>query len=105
MILALIASSILDHNRRVFDTLLRVARPALAGRTAAESKALLSEVVRAFVSSLSPSRDPELRVAQFALLDSFLLGGAEDDPRISRACRRLPAREECIGVRRAGPRR
>lgn len=66
-------------GRREFGSLLRLARPALAGRTREEGRALLRQVVDVFTATLDPaSCSPQLRIAQLALLDSFLLGGQEE---------------------------
>jgi len=63
-----------SHERRVFDTLLRVHRPALAGRTRDEAEELCGLVIDAFAAASEPSREPELRVSLLALLDSFVTG-------------------------------
>lgn len=69
-----------SHGRRVFDTLLRVSRPALCGRTIDEARSNVESIVHVFVETLSPSREPELRVAQLALLDAFICPSAAASP-------------------------
>jgi hypothetical protein len=64
--------------RREFDTLLRVARPALCGRSRHEARRLAACVVHVFAVTLHPGCAPELRVAQLALLDSFIVGGSSN---------------------------
>ena len=66
-------------GRRLFDTLLRLGRASLSGRSAPEAAALVRAVVDAFVASLAPDSDPALRIAQLALCDSFILGPEEEE--------------------------
>jgi hypothetical protein len=61
--------------RRAFDTLLRVARPALAGADGSGAAALVGAALDAFAASLAPSREPEVRLAQLVLLEAFVSGG------------------------------
>ena len=75
-------------GRRELDTLLRIARPALCGRSRREAHQLIARVVAVFTATLAPSwSSPEMRVAQLALLDSFIVGddsssgdGGDDRP-------------------------
>jgi len=67
------------YHRRLFDTLLRVARPALAGRSWHECVANVEACVDAFGVSLAPHRDADLRVVSLALLDAFIIGAADPE--------------------------
>lgn len=58
--------------RRCFDTLLRIVRPALCGRNLIEARTLVEKTIHCFINTLSPSREPELRVSMLALLDTFI---------------------------------
>jgi hypothetical protein len=67
------------YHRRLFDTLLRVARPALAGCSWHECVANVEACVDAFGVSLAPHRDADLRVVSLALLDAFIIGAADPE--------------------------
>mgnify|MGYP001147442535 CR=1 FL=1 len=68
-------------DRRAFDALVRVARPALAGASTPDSDALTDAVTSLFVVTLAPSRDPELRLAMLASLDALIVGDASRSTR------------------------
>jgi hypothetical protein len=68
-----------SYHRRLFDTLLRVARPALAGGSWHECVANVEACVDAFGVSLAPHRDADLRVVSLALLDAFIIGAADPE--------------------------
>ena len=63
--------------RRTFEALLRCHRMALAGVEPGDAQVNVDAVLEAFSASLAPSREPELRVTQLALLDSFIAGPEE----------------------------
>jgi len=67
-----------SHNRRLFDTLVRIARPALSGTGHAAAHAHAGACVAVFVHTLAPSRDPEVRAAMLGLLDGFIAGGPDE---------------------------
>lgn len=66
-----------SHERRVFDTLLRTHRQALCGATTAQAQDALTNCVDTFVATCEISKEPELKVVQLALLDSFICGHEE----------------------------
>jgi hypothetical protein len=84
-------------GRRLFDTLLRVGRPALSGRSSSEAHALVAGAVEVFAASLAPSGDPALRIAMIALCDAFITGAEEggggggSEGRLREGSRRPPA--------------
>ena len=85
---------------RVFDTLLRIARPALACESREDALAAISTVVDVFCATLGESVDATLRVSQLALLDAFIVGSGEregEEPARATALARLSSASDRDG--------
>jgi hypothetical protein len=67
------------YHRRLFDTILRAARPSLSATSWDECRSCVESCVDAFAMCLSPSKDAELRVVTLALLDAFIIGASDPD--------------------------